>query len=459
MLTPFRRFGALSWGATLLLAAACSSADDAQPPHVVVILVDTLRVDHTGFGGYERDTTPGLDDLVGEGVVFDSHFANAPWTKPSVASILTGLLPPTHGCQWGDFERSQEGRVDLLASGFTTLPEVLRDHGWSTVALMTNEVLNERMGFDQGFDRYDMLGTSLDYDRAVAKAAVGILDEAKGPTFVWCHLMAPHEYATDPERAPSFESEHRTPIRPEQSNGAMIRDRYGMMFREQARDTYDETLLFVDEVVSELVRDLRERHPDCLIVFTSDHGEELGDHGGYLHSQTLFNELLRVPLVLWGPGVPAGTRVAEMTHSVDLFPTVLELLGLPPVPSQGRSLFDRGEREEEVYAEKLTGHDAKRALIDAGGKLIEHKPPGTPGQRPDMSGKGQWFYFADPLGPEDLRAKDTLAKPDFSRRRERLVELRKACLELHERLAAGSATQGVLTEEDLEALRRLGYAE
>lgn len=446
-------------GAATFLFAACSAEGDDAPPHVLFILVDTLRVDHTGLGDYERDTTPGLDELAKEGTIFRNHFANAPWTKPSVASIITGLLPPTHGCQWGDFHRAGKGQVDLLAQGFTTMPEVLQENGWATIGLMTNQTLTSRIGFDQGFDRFDVFNGSLVFDEQVAKAASQLLDNAKQPTFVWCHLMAPHNYKLPPQRQRQFESEHKTPIRAREPNGEIIRDKYGMEFREQALDIYDETVLYTDELLTELITSVRERHPNTLIIFTSDHGEEFGEHGGYLHARTLFNELLRVPLVIWGPGVGTGEVVTDMTHSVDLFPTVMDLLHLPELPTQGQSLFGEAPAPEEIYAEKIAGTEGKRALITKTGKLIEHKPPGPDGVKPDMTGKGQWLFFKDPLGIEDQAVKDSLSKQEFEQRRRFMQELRKACRELHELRSAGSATQGVITDEELEILRKLGYVE
>ena len=454
-----RRLLAVASGLAALAASSCSPAPADDPPHVLFILVDTLRADHTGIGGYARDTTPGLDVLAREGTVFENHFANAPWTKPSVASILTGLLPPTHGCQWGDFKQVREGKVDLLAEGFTTLPEVLREHGWSTAAFMTNQTITPRLGFDQGFDKFSMLSGSLVFDRQATEAAAALLDQAEGPTFVWCHLMAPHNYERPRDRPASFESEHRTPIEDSDPNGAMIRELYDLRFREEAVDAYDETVLYIDELVTRLVTGVRERHPNTLIVFTSDHGEEFGEHGGYLHNRTLFNELLRVPLVMWGPGVPRGRRVTELTDSVDLFPTVLELLGLPALPSQGHSLFAEAQPEQEIYAEKINGNAAKRAWISPEGKSIESKPAGPAGLRPDMSGESHWLHFADPTGPEDPRAQDSVATEEFEVRRARIEELWNACRELYRLRSAGGPTQGTMSEAELEVLRKLGYVE
>ena len=99
------------------------------------ILIDTLRLDHTSIGGYHRDTTPGLKRIAAQGLKFDNHFSNAPWTKPSVATILTGLTPGAHGAQWGQHAFAEKLQVDVLSEGFETLPEVLSRHGYRTHAL------------------------------------------------------------------------------------------------------------------------------------------------------------------------------------------------------------------------------------------------------------------------------------------------------------------------------------
>jgi len=443
----------------LALVACGVPRTEEPPPHVLIILVDTLRADHTGLDGYERDTTPAIDALSREGTVFRAHFANAPWTKPSVASMLTGLLPPAHGSQWGDFERAAGGEVDLLAQGFDTLPELLRQAGWSTLCLMTNETLTPALGYDQGFEEFVQLPANLGGDVEALRAARNALDAAAGPTFVWCHLMAPHNYTLPPNYPRAFDTEYVTPIRPDQANGHTIRTRYGMHFREQAVDTYDDTVLFLDKHVAALVGYVLAEHPNTIVVLTSDHGEEFGEHGGYLHSRTLFNELLRVPMIVWGPGVARGETVERLTQSVDLMPTVLELVGLEAAPGQGHNLFDASRGDAEVYAEKRNGRAAKRALITREGKLIESKPGGPAGEKPPMEGPGRFRFFTDPVGADDADALTDLPAEELEDRRQRMELLWGLSRDLRGLITEGETTRARLSEEDLKVLRKLGYVE
>jgi arylsulfatase A-like enzyme len=425
---------------------------------VLLIVVDTLRADHTSLLGYERDTTPHLRALAEEGMLFTRHLVNAPWTKPSVASILTGLLPPAHGSQWGDFNRVASGKVDILAEGFDTLPEILRRHGYATVAMMTNTTITPEIGYAQGFDRFEQLGSRLQNDRESLRGALQALDHAERPTFVWCHLMAPHNYVLPEGRPRVFRSRKRTPIRLRDAYGPKMRRSYGFHFREPAIDTYDEVVRWVDQGVSGLVRRVRAKHPGTLILFTSDHGEELGEHGGYLHARTLHSEILHVPLVMWGPMIPRGEVVTRLSQSVDLLPTILDVLGLDPVQSQGRSLLaaDAGDRPV-VYAEKRNGSNMMRALVTPDGKLLESLPPGPPGEKPSRAGEGSWRFYPDPVGPDRKDALDALAPDELARRRAQLEEIWAASTHLFEERTAGGSSQRAIRDEEVEALRALGY--
>ncbi|MFT7669776.1 MAG: arylsulfatase A-like enzyme [Planctomycetota bacterium] len=447
------------FSALLLPLCACSGPQNDAPPHVLIVLVDTLRADHMGIGGYHRDTTPGIDALAKEGTVFANHFANAPWTKPSVASILTGLLPPTHGCQWGDFKLAGKGKVDILAESFSTLPEILKEYGYATHALINNQTLTPTIGFGQGFDSFSVLSGSLIYDEEAIKATTQILDAARAPTFIWCHLMAPHNYELAPNLQRNFTSTSRTQIASTLPGASHLHQEYGLQFHEDAVDTYDETVLWMDGVVTELIQSVREEHPNTIVVLTSDHGEEFGEHGGYLHSRTLFNELLRVPLVIWAPDVKAAVTVSDLTQSVDLLPTLLDLLELPPVPTQGEALFNGEAHSGELYAEKRTGNAAKRALITPNGKLIESKAPGPDGMKPAMSGKSTWLYFDDPTGAEVLDSESMLSETKLNDGRVRLDEIWDSAQDLYKFHSEKGRTQRTLTQEELEVLRKLGYVE
>jgi len=430
----------------------------ARLPNVVIVLVDTLRADHTSLEGYARDTTPGLRSIAAEGLTFRQHFVNAPWTKSSVASILTGLLPPAHGSQWGDVF-SEEASVDLLPDVFDTLPELLRDGGYATHAYVTNPTVSPDLGYDQGFDRFEMLPGTLDDDRRVAELTKRALDSSVRPAFVWCHLMAPHNYNVPPE-AEIFPHSWKTPIREEERAGDVIIRRYGMRSREQAIAIYDSTIVYADEIVADLVDHIRREHPNTLVVITSDHGEEFGEHGGYLHARTLYNEVLRVPLVLWGPEIPRGQSVDSMTSSIDLLPTILAYVGLPVPDGPGGSLLGPpAETEAPVYAERRNGFTASRAWITRDGKLIETKPPIDRNIKPPMEGEGTFEFFEDPLGAEQDDSIGAVSEERFDRALSRMEEVWSKASEFHAVRTKGVSLRGRLTDEERAQLQALGYGD
>ncbi len=427
-------------------------------PHIVVVLIDTLRADHTSLEDYHRDTTPGLVKIAAEGMVFRRHFANAPWTRPSVATILTGVLPPAHRCQWGDLNRSANGEIDLLPEGFDTLPEVLQGVGYTTHAFVTNPSITPAFGYAQGFDEFESLGATLKDDQLAADRTKAVLDAATGPTFTWCHLMAPHNYRL-PKDSPRFPHQPRTPITERHLQGSIMWDRYGMRTREQAMEVYDRTILFADAVVTDLVNHIRSNHPNTLVVITSDHGEEFAEHGGYLHARTLYNELIRVPLVLWGPEIAVG-ETNQLSSLVDIRPTILDYLGIADSGGQGASLLvERDASTQVVYAEKRNGQEAVRALVTPEGKVVETKPPGTPGQKPPMAGNGRWEFFADLTSLDDQNTVGQVSREFLQSAKQRMEKIWQQSQIIFEQHAQATPSRGTLTEEDLEMLRELGYVE
>ena len=450
--------------ALCVVALGCGdSAEVWRPPkgvrpHVVVVLVDTLRRDHTSLAGYERDTTPGLVEIARAGVEFERHYANAPWTKPSVATLFTGLLPPAHGSQWGQRTLERTYRVDVLAQGFETLAEVLRGEGYATHALMTNSTLTPSLGYAQGFDQYVPLPPNTEGDLEAVSRTLAVLAAADRPTFVWCHLMTVHNY--DPPGEVVFESEARTPVSTEVPMGERLANQLGVKFHEEAIDRYDSTVVFVDGIVSEMVATIRRDHPETLVVVTSDHGEEFLEHGGYLHARTLYNEVLRVPLVMAGPGIPPSTRVDRTTDHADFYATLLDYLRIEARPSQGRSLLrPPAGSDDPVYAEKRAGHWAARALITEQGKYIERKPRRRGLGKPPMTGRGTWEFFRDPHGPEQDDEWATLQPQATDRVLDAFDRIRAESESIQAAGSAGETTQRDMSEEEVEALRALGYVE
>jgi arylsulfatase A-like enzyme len=308
------------------------SVPDDRAPLAIVYLVDTLRADHTTPYGYSRDTTPELMAFSRDAVVFETAIAHASWTKPSTASLFTSTLPGRH--------RAVQLR-DPLDAGQVTLAEMLQARGFSTGAAIANSVIySEGSNFEQGFDFYAGLHGAGDRPSKLVEAA-GVVDEAlrwlKGrsgfPTFVYLHTMDPHvPYAPPPPFDRKFE--------PHPLEGRSAADpRFD--YKEPAdKDRliaqYDGDIAYGDQEFGRFVRELKARglYDRALIVFTADHGEEFEDHGKWLHGRSVFDELVRVPLVVKFPGgVHAGKRVTQQVQGVDVLPTVLRALDLPvPAP-------------------------------------------------------------------------------------------------------------------------------
>ncbi len=296
-----------------------ATSRDAGAPLVVVYLVDALRANHLSLYGYARDTTPELTRFAQDAVVFDQAIAAAPWTKPSVASLFTSLLPREHGCVLF--------RIPLDRA-LVTLAERLRERGYGTGAVVANPHVGARdMHFDQGFDHFEVHPPSLRAEEAV-DAALAFLDARRGqPTFLYVHTMDAHE----PYRPPS-PFDRRFPPYPAPGREATgPRDYVEPADLDRIIGRYDGAVAYGDREFGRFVRALRERglYDRATIVFLSDHGEEFLDHGGWEHGPTLFDELVRVPLVVKYPRRrEAGRRVARQVQLVDVLPTILKSQGL-----------------------------------------------------------------------------------------------------------------------------------
>lgn len=321
---------------TLLLAAlvagvtACGpGTDEDRPPSVILISIDTLRPDHLGCYGYSKPTSPRIDSLCEQAVVFDQAIAHAPSTLPSHASILTSLIPQHHQASF-DNRRA-------LPEEITTLAEVLAAEGYRTAAFTGGGQIDPLFGLGQGFEQYTMPAAD-DFEISV-DAALGWIESVEGePFFLFLHTYQPHHpYDPDPEVLALFDDSYDGPMQGPISV-TRLKDINAGEIELSERDvehivaTYDAEIREVDTAFGRLIDALESRDllAPSLVVFTSDHGEEFGEHGyvGW-HSHTFYEELLRVPLFFKYPaGGPQGQRVDRMVRSIDIAPTVLKAVGL-----------------------------------------------------------------------------------------------------------------------------------
>jgi len=303
--------------ACALLIAGCGNRSEKRP-NVLLWVVDTLRADHLEIYGYQRETAPRLAELARDGVVFERTYATSSWTKPSTASLLTGLTPERHRATT---------RAHLLDGRLRLLPEYLKDLGYHTAAFVTNPWTTPSWGFGRGFDGFSEL---LGRPRAenVLQAVLRHLDGDIGdPFFLYVHTLDPHGPYTPP---PSFRERWAPDPALRFPNPKKIKPDTPPEDLETAVAAYDGEISYGDEAFGRVLDRLREDglYDDALIIFTSDHGEELGDHGRGEHGRTLFEEVVKVPLVMKLPGNRhAGARVAVPVSIVDLVPSVLAVVG------------------------------------------------------------------------------------------------------------------------------------
>lgn len=350
-------------------AAPRPAREKVEPrPNVVIYLVDTLRADRLGCYGYPRPTSPHLDRFAEGATLFETAVAQAPWTRPSVASVLTGLGPLAHGV------RTLEDRLPDAAD---TLAERLRAAGYRTAAFSTNAHVGADTGFAQGFDDFHFLPQ--EDSAAVSRRAAAWLDQrGEGPFFLYVHTLDPHSPYTPPL---DLRRKFAPGARPEAGSLEHVRRIYAVRGKRRAAriaevdPLYDAEIAANDRSFGALLSALRERKlfDESLIVFVSDHGEALGERGAFGHAQSLYAEELDVPLVVKLPGQTRGERVSRLAQHVDLLPTVLAAAGLPPAPGlPGRDLFGPpGEREPAAFSHlSYRGREGMSVVAD-GWKRIE----------------------------------------------------------------------------------------
>ena len=316
----------------LVTLGSCKSGNAPTPARLNLLLVtiDTLRPDRLGCYGYSQIETPNLDKVARQGVVFENAVAPTPLTAPSHASMMTGVYPTVHKV------RNTGGFV--LSASQAKLAKILQDQGWDTAAYVGSSVLKGRFGFNQGFAVYDdemptsKSGSALaEPERRageVVDRAVKWLDTQSGkPFFLWVHVYDPHIPYDPPDP-----------------------------FREKYRDRpYDGEIAYTDQQLGRLFDTVarKSRPGNTLIAVLSDHGESFSEHGEYTHGVFLYDATLRIAFLMSGGGIPAGLRVKQQARTIDLLPTVLELMGSKTPPGiQGTSLAPafRGKEVPTAYA-------------------------------------------------------------------------------------------------------------
>jgi arylsulfatase A-like enzyme len=416
----------LSWHERRGAAGPPQTRATAEQPNVVVILIDTLRRDHLSGEGYPRQTSPYLDRLADRGARFTGCLSQSSYTKPSVASLLTSTYLSGHGA----------GNPNSVLSGqHLTVVEAFHQAGYRTAMVVANPTISEDLGFAQGAELFHTLEslllprTRLGYGlsklsergrsfplartlrsilfaleqrlfrargaEVLALTAPEVADAfvdwqltiADGPYFAYLHLMEPHApYAPPLQMAGRFSSPDEPFVATHPPlTGVFLPFNPSTPLATTARNglirAYDAEIAYTDQVLERLISQIQNRSGPAgtLIAVTSDHGEEMFEHQAWGHGHSLHRELLEVPLLLIGPGLPQGLTVEQTVELIDLTPTLLELTGVPvPQEMAGRSLVPLLRAEaaatgpEEAFSElfyaktywaRALQHDRRKLIV------------------------------------------------------------------------------------------------
>lgn len=435
----------------------CEKRPREEWPSIFLITVDTLRADHLRCYGYSRDTSPNIDTFAQDALLFENCLSHAPATRCSFASMLSGFLP----------HETRTLKHNTVPREVDTLPEILRRQGYKTAAVVSNYVLRRKRGFEQGFMIYDDTMNERELVRQwpertaepTTDRAIELLERFRNNhLFMWIHYQDPHGPYTPPGRfAQQFQDPDQEP-RNLRVNDSLSGHGGIPSYQQLESNTdfhyyvsqYDGEIRYQDEQFGRLIDAMKEFgfYDDALIIFSSDHGEELGEHDWYFsHGENLYHSLLHVPLIVKYGHELTGRRTDFVQH-LDIVPTVLEILGVKTnLPFRGGDLRLQNGSNKEIFAEMnspLSEDGMKFSVLVDGHKLIY-----TP-----VSDKLQLFDLAkDPAEAQDLADNS-----DYEERKN-VLKARLDRIRTEDRLRLRTAGKPLkLTDDEKEKLRDLGYA-
>ncbi len=402
--------------------------------NVILLSVDTLRPDHLGCYGYGRATSPNIDAFRKNSILFTTAISQAPSTLPSHASIMTSLIPPHHGACFSMKRGLADKRI--------TLAEVLRTRGYRTVSYNGGAQLAPQYGMDQGFEIYDEVDT---FPEILERSAEWIRAHRRERFFMFLHTIDTHApYAPPPECMARFETNGAGPlsVKPQEHTG-QNREELSETAKAHMIAAYDAEIYCMDQTFGKLLRFIEEQGlaDNTIFVLTADHGEEFGEHGTWgWHSHSLYDELLRVPLLMRFPDRRhAGGVVEQQVRSMDIAPTVLDLLGISaPLEFAGESLILRIEGRKEPPLVAFSAQDGVRKRARASLRTKEWK----------LHGSRLFDLVNDPGETNDVARDNPAIVALLSRKRDDLFA---------GRIAPSDAPAVKLDKHTEKKLRSLGY--
>jgi len=423
-----------------------SRSPDAPRPDIVVFMIDTLRPGYLGIFGHDPDPAPFLGWLAERGTLFQRAFSTSSWTAPSVASLFTSLYPHEHGVTQGFWAHkasmrklAEPGRavieLNRIPELVPTLPEILKQAGYSTFGISTNRNVAEEMGFTRGFDHFRLLpGNADEVLEVVAEWRAAL--ERETPHLLYVHLMDPHwKYE---KRSPWYE-------------------RYREQIGERERAAYLSEIRYTDLHIERMF-ELLDLRQGSLVVVLSDHGEEFRDHGSLRHPPTLYQELNHVLVLLYGPdlGVPSQ-RLRANVSLIDLLPTLIDVGRVElPAPGRGVSIWPLVSGREAAAAETLRTLERRTLLAHRAHAKAPHPEHWA-------AIEGAWKYIEHHGRPPELydHEEDWSEQRNLARRRPAVTRrLQERLRSAREEPRRRGARVGVPLERELRnRLEALGYAD
>lgn len=446
----------------------------ASLPDIVLVSIDSLRHDHLGCYGYGKPTSPRIDALAAQGVRFENAVSTTSWTLPAHAALFTGLFDSAHGLV--DNGLTMSDRV-------VTLAEVLQDAGYRTAGFYGGPYLHPTYGLDQGFETYVSCMTTIedslrqDEVRAIAEGDTNVshrdvtgprtLEAVRGflesdddrPMFLFLHLWDVHyDYMPPADIVRLFDPDYSGPL----TGSDMMHDpgvHAGMPPRDLQHllALYDGEIRFTDDVLGQILDAIAQRRglDDTIVIVTADHGEEFFEHGHKGHQQSLYDEVVRIPLIVRWPGrIDAGRVVEDQVRIIDVLPTVLTLAGVPgPNTVQGRDLgpllLGQALPPEPALCDlSVTGMRELHAVRTNDSKYVSFPTP-------------HWWQVGYQYFDLERDPGETTRLPMWSSgwldSRRTLARLRRESQETSRRLGETVLPAEPLDDEMLQRLRSLGY--
>jgi arylsulfatase A-like enzyme len=438
-----------------LLAYGKRKNNVPKRPNVLFIVIDALRQDHLGCYGYNRNTSPNIDELAKDGLIFKHAYSQAPWTKPSVASLFSSLPPNKH---------MAINQKDILPNKVPVIAEILKNEGYNTFYFVGgNKFIGKKFNFHQGFDFY--LNSRINAAKLTKTFLSFFPKQQEKRFFAYIHYMDVHLPYNNNKYNDTFvqkKGEHfflPGKIRAKDCRKLAFFDKLSIIDKKHLVSLYDGQIRYVDENIKRIISVLKKNNMlnDTLVVITSDHGEEFWDHNNYEHGHTLYNELIHVPLIIAGNNLKKS-EVKTPVSLIDILPTILKFVNVEGshYSLEGTILFDKregknDELETSIFAMGTLYGDEKYCLIRGDRKLIINSGDGKKKNR--LIG----FRNKSKMELYDIK-KDPLEKENLANMEHKEVSrLKKVLEEFINAQSVFKSKKVILDKKTKEELKSLGY--